>query len=916
MSVVRLFSPEAPLRSPELRQVLDLCPAGMVIFQNPDLMITAMNRAAEAHLGRQADVLGKRLLDVEPAYAGSELLAALEAVGQTGESRLLKRFQAPGGRVYRVEVLQAPFGLTAWFHDVTLLAQREAQQAALSSLGLRALSGASLEQVDDLAVELVRSALSLDVCAVDELQPGGGMVRVTSMAGNGPCIKGSQHAADEMLGGAALRSQAPLMMNSARDEQRFPAARLLSMGFQSGLAAPIHAPGGPVGVLVGLSRAPRTFRQEDLDFLQNVAHVLAALRGRVQAEAQAQQARARLAQVLEVLPTTVGLFDERGATEYLNPAALAVSGRTLEESRGRFIVDSPLFQGPRLKDWLSGALQRLSEGRPVRDTAVLTRPNGATVTMDFQFIPLHGADGRITQFVVTGNDVTERDAATAALKRSEELFRALAEHSSEMISIVRADGIISYMSNSSRRMIGMDPARITGQPLTALIHPDDLPRVQQVFAEILATPGEWRSVEYRLAHANGSWRVVEMVGHNCLNHPAIGGIVGNTRDVTDKRRAQEMLQQTQKMDAVGQLAGGIAHDFNNILTTIKSYSQMGTERLLHGDPMRADLEEIDQAADRAASLTHQLLAFGRRQVMQPRTLALGAVVLDMEKMLRRIIGEDVTLDVRLAPAPLYVHADRGQLEQVIVNLAVNARDAMPGGGRLTLVIDRLEEKTRGPGPGAYVRLRATDTGIGMSPEVLSRAFEPFFTTKPAGKGTGLGLATVYGIVQQSGGSVSVESEQGLGTTFQILLPESRPESATPAEPAPPRVHLGGSETILLVEDEDSVRMVLQRMLSQLGYTVLTATHGEDALRLRSHYKGRLDLIISDLVMPMMSGPQLIERMRELGEPARVLFISGYAGDAILRRDGFPPGTEFIQKPFPLDALPRKVREILDAAKVA
>ncbi|HKW47838.1 MAG TPA: ATP-binding protein, partial [Gemmatimonadaceae bacterium] len=377
-------------------------------------------------------------------------------------------------------------------------------------------------------------------------------------------------------------------------------------------------------------------------------------------------------------------------------------------------------------------------------------------------------------------------------------------------------------------------------------------------------------------------------------------------DTTARKELELQLAQSQRMEAVGRLAGGVAHDFNNLLTVIKSYSTMLLEAL-EGDGRREDVEEIAAAADRAGALTRQLLAFSRRQMMQPRPLHLNVVVTDIEKMLRRLIGEDITLVTRLESDLWLVHADPGQIEQVVMNLAVNARDAMPDGGRLTIETTNITRDAR-----RYVMLAITDTGVGMTPEVRAHLFEPFFTTKERGKGTGLGLSTVYGIVKQSGGDIAVHAEPGRGATFKIFLPRYVLDQTARADveqiaPAAPR----GSETILLVEDDPSLRLLAERILRSYGYTVLVASTGQRALTLVEAFTGTIHLVTTDVVMPEMSGTILVERLVSIVPNIRVLFMSGYTDDEVVRRGIFDRRAGFLQKPFTPDQLAFKVREVLD-----
>jgi len=409
-----------------------------------------------------------------------------------------------------------------------------------------------------------------------------------------------------------------------------------------------------------------------------------------------------------------------------------------------------------------------------------------------------------------------------------------------------------------------------------------------------------------------------------LSGEIIGAILVN-QDVTDQRAAEAALRSSeaqlrhaQKMEAVGQLAGGIAHDFNNLLTGILSYSELMLQELREGDPLRGDLEQIRHAGQRAAGLTRQLLAFSRRQVLQPRVLSLNATVTELDSMLRRLLGADVSFETELDPGLWYVMADPGQLEQVLVNLVVNARDAMPEGGAVTIVTANRQlhatDDARGNGvrPGGYVTLSVRDTGVGMDVPTQARIFDPFFTTKEAGKGTGLGLSTVYGIVEQSGGHIAVESAPGQGATFTIFLPRHEPSPGAAAPGQPDRRGLPtGNETLLLVEDEAAVRSSARRLLERHGYEVVEARHGRDALRILDEGGRRIDLVITDLVMPEMGGREMVERVRAHYPAMKVLFMSGYSERAVTSDGSMPPGTGFVEKPFTVEQLIRRTSEILD-----
>jgi len=385
----------------------------------------------------------------------------------------------------------------------------------------------------------------------------------------------------------------------------------------------------------------------------------------------------------------------------------------------------------------------------------------------------------------------------------------------------------------------------------------------------------------------------------------------------EKAGLEEQLRQSQKMEAIGRLTGGIAHDFNNMLTIIKGYSQFSLMELKEGDSLRGNIKEINKAADRAADLTRQLLAFSRRQIMEFKVLDLNTILRNLDKMLRRIIGEDIELVFLLAEDLVRVKVDPGQIEQVVMNLSVNARDAMPKGGKLTIEtanVELDEAYTRNHKvvkPGSYVMLSVSDTGSGMTPGVRDRVFEPFFTTKEIGKGTGLGLSTVYGIVKQSGGYIWVYSELGKGTAFKIYLPRVDELVEELEEKAIREDIPRGSETILIVEDNEDVRKLSVRVLEEQGYKVLEASTGDDALLLFKERKEPIHLILVDVVMPGLSGRQMVEQLRQTYQDFKVLYMSGYTENTIVHHGALEKGINYIAKPFTVDGLARKVREVLD-----
>ncbi|HTD71386.1 MAG TPA: PAS domain S-box protein [Gemmatimonadales bacterium] len=527
------------------------------------------------------------------------------------------------------------------------------------------------------------------------------------------------------------------------------------------------------------------------------------------------------------------------------------------------------------------------------------------------------AEPAVGAIVVNFRDVSERRTAEAALRESEERYRTLVEGVRDIIFALSPEGTIASLNPAFETITGLRREEWVGQPFERLVHPEDLPLALELLGRVVR--GELRPAsQFRVRTAKGDYRVGEFSATPQLHEGRLVGILGIGRDVTERVQLEQQLRQAQKMEAVGRLAGGIAHDFNNILTAITGYADLLLEDLGATDPRRQDADEIHKAADRAAGLTRQLLAFSRQQVLQPTVLEVNKLVSNLEKMLRRLLGEDVELGTRLAPTTGRVKADPGQLEQVIMNLAVNARDAMPNGGKLTLEtgnVDLDEAYAADHYParaGPFVLLAVSDTGIGMSEETQAHMFEPFFTTKEKGKGTGLGLATVYGIIKQSGGFIWVYSEVGHGTTFKLYLPrvEELAERASQPVQAPARA-ARGTETVLVVEDEAPVRSVARQVLERHGYTVLEAPSAEAALDITTRYSGTIHLLLTDVVMPGLNGRELASRLATLRPDARVIFMSGYTDDAVTRHGVLEPGSAYVQKPFTPDAIARKVREVLD-----
>src|SRR5438445_2765496 len=509
----------------------------------------------------------------------------------------------------------------------------------------------------------------------------------------------------------------------------------------------------------------------------------------------------------------------------------------------------------------------------------------------------------------------ERELAVAALRASEEQYRALFENTPYPMWVFDLETHRLLAVNSAAiAHYGYRREEFLALKIEDLRAPEDIPALEQHLATKEAgyhTTGPWRHRK-----KDGTLIEVQTSGHEITFAGRRAELVV-IDDVTERKRLEEQFRQAQKMEAVGRLAAGVAHDFNNLLTAILGTTDLMIEDLPADDPDREGLLDIRGAAERAAVLTRPLLTFSRQQVVSPRMLRLNELITDLVKLLRRLLGEDVTIASALAPDCGAVKADPGQLEQVLVNLAVNARDAMPNGGRLTIETKNVDldadyptERVMIPA-GRYVMPALTDNGTGMDAETNARIFEPFFTTKPVGKGTGLGLATVYGVVQQTGGYIWLYSELGHGTSFKIYLPRVDADGPQPAEEEQRASALDGSETVLVAEDEEAVRLIIAKALEARGYRVLSARDGSEALELAAGHGG-IDLLVTDVAMPDMNGRQLSRCLTEARPNLRTLYLSGYTDDAMLHPGVLQEGVAFLQKPFSLGALARKVRDVIEA----
>ena len=634
---------------------------------------------------------------------------------------------------------------------------------------------------------------------------------------------------------------------------------------------------------------------------------------RVRAEEALSASRALFEQVVDQAPVGIVTTDAEGRIVSANPATLAIFGRGDDAS---FVGINPFEETNFTQSELAGIFSGALQGEPGSRTARYTTNHGKTADVHILTTPLRNPDGSVRGVLAVIEDIGDRLRAVEALHTESAFRERVMESATDAIVAFDLGGRFTLVNRRACEISGFSESELVGRDVTEIIAPDrgDIARLIESVGERGETISNYQT---ELVRSDGTRRTISVNLAPLTAGGAIVGIAGTASDITEQKKLEQQYLQAQKMEGIGRLAGGVAHDFGNLMTAIIVTAELDLTAWPSDEVARADMQEIHDTATRAANLSQQLLAFSRRQFVEPKVIELNELVLRTEKMLRRLVGANIEMSLLTTPDAGAVMVDPGQFEQVLVNLVVNAHDAMPEGGSLLIETSCTTVTAMRAGedgevrPGEYAVIAVTDTGAGMSDDVRQHLFEPFYTTKEVGKGTGLGLATCYGIVTQAGGHIWVYSEAGRGTTFKIYLPHI---SAALDEPEPPEVAAAlphGDETVLLVEDEPSVRRLAARVLRELGYTVLEAEQGEHGLNLFGEHASTVDLIVTDIVMPRMGGYDMMARIQSGHGPRKVLYMSGYTENAVLRSNLIEHSINFLQKPFSPRTLAIKVREVLD-----
>ncbi|HVM50588.1 MAG TPA: PAS domain S-box protein [Candidatus Acidoferrum sp.] len=928
---------EAEVRESEkqYRLIFDGNPIPMWVFDQETLAFLQVNDAAIQHYGySREEFLGMTVQDLGTGEEGPAMveylhkLLSAETPARMGLAGVW-RHRKKDGSLIDVEIKWSPMlfhgrpASLTMANDITERRRVEHRDAALAKLGQSLSSATSPMEAariirsvaDDLftwdvfTLDLysAEEQLVYSILNVDTDRTGQRFDIPTTSEGRKP----SGMAQRVVTQGAELilRSE-PLSMPDdvipIGDVTR-PSASLMLV--------PIRNRTKVIGILSIQSYTLKAYDTQHLNTLQTLADHCGGALERIHAERALRESELRFRELFQGSPDAIFVEDFAGTVLDVNPAGCQLHGTTRENLVGKGVCD---LVPPESREAVRREFQLLAEGK-------VQQIEGASWTHDGRSVAVEVRANRINYagqpaVLLHVRDMTDRKLAEAALRSSEMLFHSVWENSADGMLLTDEQGAIVAANQAFCTMVGLPREQLEGKPFT-VVYTQTVPGEEMLeqYRRRFREQATENQVERRITLHNGKVLTFEESSSFVAlrGHPSL--LLGLYRDITEQRRLEEQLRQSQKMEAIGQLAGGVAHDFNNILTVIQGHASLLSASKALTEAGARSAQQIGQAAERAAALTRQLLAFGRRQMMQPRRLDMNEVVSNMTKMLGRLLGEDIALQLNYSPRPAFVHADAGMMEQVLLNLAVNSRDAMPKGGLLAIRISTAE-LTAGPGTahpegqsGRFVCLSVTDTGCGIPPENLRRIFEPFFTTKEVGKGTGLGLATVYGILKQHHGWIEVASEPGKGATFKVFLPRSAESAEAVAESSGEQVARGGKETILVVEDEAPVRELVCGLLTRYGYQVLPAESGRQALQIWRKSRHKIDLLLTDLVMPdRINGRELAEKLRAERPGLKVIFTSGYSADVVGKDFAGRSGQHYLQKPYHPHKLALAVRDCLDA----
>jgi PAS domain S-box-containing protein len=887
-------------------------PNPMWVFDLETHAFLEVNEAAIQHYGySREEFLTKTLADIRQSEKnGRPKTAALD----TADRNVIWRQRRKDGSLIDVEVIWSPivfgehFAALTMATDVTERLRIEYRNSIFSKLGHRLSSASTNSEAAMIICEAADAlfkwddfALDLYFAVSDEVFS---LLTVTTVEGQRVEIPSSpQPKTANAVVQRVIKKGAELL--SSFENKRFSAVTML---------APIRKGEHVIGLLFVQNHMPGAYTNRDLEVLQTLADQCSGALERVRAEQDLRESRQRFRDLFENSPDAIFVEDLDGTVLDVNFAACVLHGLTREQLIGKNTLNDLI--PPSRRENARRDFQKLASGK-------LSWVGGESLTADGNSTPVEVRAGRVEYngkpaLLLHVRDITERRAAEAAVQSSEMLFRSVWENSVDGMHLTDENGVIIAVNKAYCKLVGMEAEELEGELFTIVYAESENPQaILERHREHFRARAANRKIQHQYTLHNGQVMALEITDSFIELHGQPLLLFSLFRDVTTQQRLEEQLRQSQKMEAIGQLAGGVAHDFNNILTVIHGHASLLLSSELEESASRS-AQQISQAAERAAALTRQLLTFSRRQLIQPRKLDMNKIVGNMTDLLGRLLGEDVSLQLNYCPSPAMVEADVGMMEQVLLNLAVNARDAMPKGGRLTVrisIVD-LDEAHVQRHPEArverFVCVSNTDTGSGIPPENLQRIFEPFFTTKEVGKGTGLGLATVYGIVKQHQGWIEVESIVGKGTTFRIYIPYVGSAQAETEKPTTQISIRGGTETILLVEDERSVRELVSRVLQKYGYKILPVGNGVEALETWNQHKNEISMLFTDLVMPdNMNGRELAEKLWAERPGLKVIFTSGYSSDIVGKDFKLEPGLNYLQKPYQPQALALAVRRCLD-----